>query len=425
MKRLRNSLIAATLLIASAHALEPRTWIVIDGRTVDGELQKVSGNLITILDKDGKQLQLDKSALSIGDNEYIKEYFPDAKAVLGGAVVAHLPEPAKLAKIDPKTFKPGGVFHMVEETWDVLETPHFKVMFQKPVEPKDTAELAERMWFDAAYVHATLPNKFNGVKMAIFLAPTDAHYDRIGKWYADIIAKLDGEQNAASAASIRSTWPPSASANMRLTSDIARANGVMEYARVFRAYRKGPSAAAKPELIRGVWEPFYVHCLADDMIEVQAGGVSEFGAKGYYALTTGHAYFKEVSLTGKCQTGLLRSQSQTGLDVSTVGGLADPRSWPSELKKLVRKGEVKATFESLTLLSREGADAKGNVLAYAWARYLQHSLPFLAAYNKLVQRISTSNQVPEPDDLAKIYGFPTAAAMEADFQKWLQSPEFH
>ena len=161
------------------------------------------------------------------------------------------------------------------------------------------------------------------------------------------------------------------------------------------------------------------------MISVQGGGVSDFGAKGYFAITSGHAYFKEVSLTGKCETSLLRSVSQTGQDVSTVGALKDPRTWPSELKKLVRKGDVKATIETLTLLTREAADPKGNVLAYSWARYLQHTQPFLSSFNKLIQRISTSNQVPEPGDLAKIYGFSTAAAMETDFQKWLQSPEFH
>ncbi len=425
MKHLRYSLIAAGLLIASAYGLDPQTWIVIDGRIVEGELQKVSGNLVTILGKDGKQLQLDKASLSIGNNEYIKEHFPEPKSLLTSTTSTRLPEPAKLAKIDTKTFKAGGIFHILDETWEVLETPHFKVMFQKPVDPVDTAELAERMWFDAAYVHSTFPSKFTGVKMAIFLAPTDSHYDRIGKWYADTVAKVGGEQNEAVAAKIRSTWPPSASGNMHLIGDIARVQGVMEYARVFRAYRKGKSAAAKPEPIKGVWEPFFVHCLANDMIEVQAGGVPQQGAKGYFALTTGHSYFKEVSLTGKSETGLLRSQSQTGLDVSTVGGLADARTWPVELKKLVRKGEVKATFETLTLLTREGADPKRNVLAYSWARYLEHTHPFLAAYNKLVQQINDTNQVPEPDYFAKFYGFSSGAAMEADFQKWLQSPEFH
>ena len=64
------------------------------------------------------------------------------------------------------------------------------------------------------------------------------------------------------------------------------------------------------------------------------------------------------------------------------------------------------------------------MLAYGWARYLQSSIPKLANFSKLVARIGTSRQMPEPDDFAKIYGFKSAAEMEADFQKWLVSTEF-
>ena len=48
----------------------------------------------------------------------------------------------------------------------------------------------------------------------------------------------------------------------------------------------------------------------------------------------------------------------------------------------------------------------------------------VAAFSKLAGRISTSNQMPEPEDLAKIFGYANAAAMEADFQKYLLSTEF-
>ena len=97
---------------------------------------------------------------------------------------------------------------------------------------------------------------------------------------------------------------------------------------------------------------------------------------------------------------------------------------PSELKKWIRKGEVKPTFESINLLTREGTDPKGLVLAYGWARYLESTLPKLNHFNKLVQRVAVSQQMPEPDDFAKIYGFNSGMEMEADFQKWLAGPEF-
>jgi hypothetical protein len=410
------------LVISSAIGAESRTWIVTDGRVVVGTLQKVAGNTVFLVDGEGKVGQFERSTLSLGDNEVIKAAFPEGKAPMGGVVVSRMPEPAKLAKIDTKAFKGGGIFHLGTESWEVLETAHFKVIYQKPVDPKDVAELAERMWFDAAYVYPAFSSQFSGVKMAIFLAPTDGHYDRIGKWYGEMLAK--GGQGAE-AIRMAAVWAASGSASMFLPSEVASGQGVMEYARSMRAYRKGGSAAAKVELIKGVWEPFFVHCLAEDMIHVQAGGLVPNGRKGYYALCTGHAYYKEVDLTGKCESGLVRTQSISGKDVSTVGGLADPNHWPGELKKLVKKGEVKATLETIRLMTLEGADAKANVLAYGWSRYLERSLPALVAYGKLLGQIRSGHQMPEAEELAKIYGFSTATAMEEDFQKWLQSPDFH
>ena len=424
--RIASTTLAALVLSPFAYSLEPRTWIVADGRIIEGELQKVSGNLVSILDTTGKQVQLDKSSISIGDNEYIKENFPDAKASGVGFAsgnTVQLPQPAKTAKIDTKAFKMNaGTFSMADDSYDIMETPHFKVMYQKPVDPRDTGELAERMWLDTAFFHATFPQKFRSEKMAIFLAPTDSHYDRIGQWYANLLGKAGQEESAVK---IAATWPQSAAGGMNLTSAIARENGVMEHARVFRAYHKGASAAQKPELIRGVWHPFFVHCLASDMLDVQAGGVSGFGAKGWYPVDTGNSYYKEISLTGKTETSLLRARSVTAQDVGSIGGFKDAKNWATELKRLVRKGDVKPTLENIYLITLDGADAKANVLGYAWSRYLQSTLPKLAAFNKLIQRVSVSHQMPETEDLAKMYGFPNGAAMEADFMKFLTSAEFH
>jgi hypothetical protein len=417
--------VLAVSLASSALALEPRTWIVLDGRIIEAELQKVSGDAVSLLDTTGKQIQLDKSWLSVGDNEYISEYFPNAKpAGIGFAsgTAVQLPQPAKTAKIDTKAFRlNAGTFALSNDSFDIMETPHFKVMYQKPVDPRDVGELAERLWLDAAFSHATFPLKFRSEKMAIFLAPTDSHYDRIGEWYAGLYSKA-GRQEIAT--KISAIWPRTASSSLQLTNDVAKQQGVLEHARVFRAFRKAASPTQRPEMIRGVWTPFNVHCLAGDMLDIQGGGVSEFGAKGWYAVENGHAYYKEIFLTGKTETSLVRSQSASGRDVNSIGGFSDVRNWAAELKRLIRKGDVKPTIENIYLLTLDAADAKGNVLTYAWARYLQSSLPKLAAFNKLIERVSASHQMPEPADLAKIYGFENAAAMEADLLKYLTSTDF-
>src|SRR4051812_13929305 len=155
-----------------AHALEPRTWVILDGRVIEAELKKVSGAQVTLLDKDNRQVVLDKSQVSIGDLDYIKENSPEDKSsgfVARSGPAPALPNPAKSAKIDPKTFvKAPGTFSInAGEPFQVLETPHFKIMYNKPADPGDLAELAERLWLDTAFFHSTFAQKFRQRKMAI------------------------------------------------------------------------------------------------------------------------------------------------------------------------------------------------------------------------------------------------------------------
>ena len=423
MNRLHIALATGLLLTAGAWALEPRTWVLLDGRVFEATLENVQGNFVKLIGQDGQPLQIDRALVSIGDNDYLQETFPDAKppASTAGTGANPMPLPGKLAKIDQRTFQSAPAsFQMPTDTWDVLETPHFKVLFQKPVDPRDCAELAERLWLDAAYVHATFPQKFAGSqKMVIFITPTDDHFGRLGTWYE---AALKQAGNDEAARKVAATWAQSAAGTIDLTPELTRQYQVLPGAQVFRATRKGPGQ--RPDVMKGVWQPLWIHCLSGDLLDIQAGTVSSFGAQGLFALFSGQAYYKEVTYTGRSDTSLLRTQSASGRDVSTVGGLADSAHWPGELKKLIRKGDVKPTLENVYALTRETADAKSNVLAYAWARYLQSTPPRLACFSKLFQRISTSHQIPEPADLAKIYGFDSAAALEADFAKYLASPEF-
>ncbi len=413
-----------------ARALEPRTWVIIDGRTVEAELKKVSGDQVTLLDGQSRQIVLTKSMLSFGDLDYIKENSPEDKSsgfTAKSMVKPVLPNPAKQAKIDAKTFsKAQGVFAIdVGEPFQILETPHFKVMYIKPADPGDVAELAERLWIDTAFFHSSFGQKFRQRKMAIFLCPTEEAYRYVGEWFVGLM-RAAGQND--SAAKIAATWPQSAAGTVLLPRDIADKNGVLEEARVFRAYKPTGSTQSRPEIIRGVWDSFRTHCLAKDLLRVQSGYVQSFGAKGYFAITAGHAFYKEILLTGKSETSLLSATSSSSGGVGSVtsaGGFKDARNWAQELKKQVRKGDIKADLENLFLHDQESADEKTNVLSYSFARYLENSPEHLSAFNALIQRISTSGQMPEPDDMAKIYGLADGKALEADWIKYITGPDFH
>ena len=417
--------------VTPARALEPRTWVVIDGRTVEAELKKVSGDQVTLLDGQSRQIVLTKSMLSFGDLDYIKENSPEQKASGGFAPTSTmkpaLPNPAKLARVDPKTFtKSPDVFSIeIGEPFQVLETPHFKVMYIKPADPGDVAELAERLWVDTAFFHSSFGQKFRQRKMAIFLCPTDESYRYVGEWYAGLM-NAAGQKEAA--AKITATWPKSAAGTVHLPRAIADKNAVLEEGRVFRAYKPTATTQARPEMVRGVWDSFRTNCLASDLLRAQAGYVQSFGAKGYYAITTGHAFYKEILLTGKSETSLLSatmSGSGSVAGLNSAGGFKDARNWAQELKKQVRKGDIKADLDNLFAHDQENADEKINVLAYSFARYLENSPEHLSAFNALVQRISTSGQMPDPNDIAKIYGLADGKALEADWIKYIGGPDFH
>lgn len=412
----------------TAAAAEARTWISLDGRTLEAELVRRLGPEVELRDADGRVFKVALSALSFGDQEYINEFAPEDKtkslAPLGGGTAKpKLPNPAREAKIDTKGYKKdAGTFPVNNHTYSVCETPHFKILYIKPMDPMDVAELAERLWLDTAFFHSTFAAKWKDRKMAVMLVNDQQAYEYVGEWYAGLIKETG---NLDAAGKIRATWPRSAAGIVNLPANMADQNGVITRMRVFRAFEPGRSASesSRPNLIKGVWIPFRTHCLASDMLEIQAGGLSGIGAEGSFALFNGHAYYKEILLTGKSETNLLRAVG-TNNDVTDVGGFKEARTWSAELKKRVKKGDAKTDLAALFKKDTESADEVTTVLAYSFARFLQSTQERLASFNKLCERISTSNQIPEPGEIAKFYGLEDAAALEKAWSEYILSPEF-
>jgi len=410
-----------------AAAAEPRTWISIDGRTTEAELVRRMGPEVELRDVEGRVFKVALTALSFGDQDYVNEFAPENKGgslpTLGAsAAKPKLPNPAREAKLDTKAFKKeAGFFPVNNHTYTVCETPHFKVLYLKPVDPMDVAELAERLWLDHAFFHSTFAQKWKDRKMAIMVVNDEQAYEYAGSWYADMIEETGDKESAGK---IRATWPRSASGTINLPPSMAEQNGVITRMRVFRAFEPGAyGEKTRPNFIKGVWIPFRTHCLASDMLQIQAGGISGIGAEGSFAVFTGHAYYKEILLTGKSETSIVRAVG-TRNDVSDVGGFKDAKNWAAELKKRVKKGDAKTSLTDLFKRDSENADEMTTVLAYAFARFLQSSQEKLGSFNRLCERISTSNQIPEPDELAKFYGLEDGAALEKAWVAYMLSPEF-
>ena len=424
------------LPVPTASALEMRTWLSIDGRMLEAELVRQVGNDVELRDKDGKPIKLAKSSLSFGDLDYIEENAPADTATksLGSAPAtkSKVPSPAKEVKVDTKTFKKeAGDFKINSRTYRVCETPHFKVMYMRPVDPIDMAELAERLWVDTAFFHSTFIPKWHDRKMGIILVSDDEAYGDVGSWYADMIGGT-GQPNAKDEAErMRKTWPETSAGTVQMPAAQADEKGIFSDVTVFRAYTipatidaNGKITKGKPQLVKGVWDSFRTHMIAHSMLSTQSGSLNSTSKEGNFAIFAGFAFYKEISLTGKCGTNLIGTKG-TSKDVTTSGGFQPDKNWPTELKKMIRKGgEWKPSLTTLFAATSESPSTPDIVFSYAFNRFLQSTPGRLTAFNKLCQKIDVANQVPGLEEIAKLYGYDSAPALETAWVTWMDSGEF-
>ncbi len=427
---IRRSLFAAAgalalfLSVQYSAALEMRTWLSIDGRLLEAELVRVVGDKVELRKKDGAVVQVPKSALSFGDLDYVAENAPadKTKAALGSSTgpKPKLPNPAKDVKIDKTQFKKeAGDFKINSRTYRVFETPHFKIMYMKPTDPGDLAELGERLWLDTAFFHSTFIPKWSERKMAVILVNDQEAYEDVGSWFADMLASSGNKEGAAR---VRATFPKSASSTLYMPPADADAQAVFAEVRVFR------TTDQRRQTVRGVWDPFRTHTLASSLLDVQAGNVTGASPEGSFAIFTGHAFYKEIQLTGRSETNLIGVQG-SGNDVGSAGGFKDAKDWAPELKKLIRKepemwGPEKNIKEIWSMKSADGANTRNIVFTYAFSRFLQSAPERLSAYNRLCEKIDVSNQVPTLDEIGKLYGYESEALFIKAWVAWMDSSDF-
>ncbi|MDB6069644.1 MAG: hypothetical protein JWL81_815, partial [Verrucomicrobiales bacterium] len=225
------SLALAFLPAGRLQALEPRTWISLDGRTIDAELIKTEGDIVLLKDKAGTTLKVPRAALSFGDLDYIAEFAPEEKTsgfASKPTGKVKVPSPAKEMKFNNKSIvKDAGEIKIAGLSFRYAETPHFKVLYSKGFDPSDTAELAERLWHDTAFFHASFAGKFKDRRMAIVLADNAKEFPKLGEWYYEIIS---GTGNTEAATATKNAWPKLSSTSINLPAETADQNGLLSSA---------------------------------------------------------------------------------------------------------------------------------------------------------------------------------------------------
>lgn len=415
MKRTPALWLIASLCLPALHAAETRIWTSRKGSTVEAELLKQDGVNATLATKEGKQLVLKLDDLSLADRQFLVE--------VGGAdpkilVTGELGEPEKQVRIDSATIKKEKEEKLVfgsesEAEFEITESEHFVIASAGDVRPQAAAETAERMWHGMAFQHMNFRRDWEGKKMLLILAEKREAYAALGRWYQEFLRGQDaGEQ----AVQVSKTWDQTGSTSIGLPEEIIKRFNLFPESTVFNV--KDGSAYKKP------MTPFLVHCLASGLLAKQMGNVSSYGSEGFFALLHGHAFYKEISLAGKSETNLLAAGESSGDELSTKKGFEDGTSWARELKSLVRKGDIKPQLEPMLKWTINELKPEQLVMIYAFAAYMESTPARLNSFAAMVRRIESSNQVPAPVEIAKLFGFDSVEAFDADWLLFIKEGPF-
>ncbi|MGA0846634.1 MAG: hypothetical protein ACO3RV_08850, partial [Luteolibacter sp.] len=352
--------------------------------------------------------------LSRADRQYLVEGGGmDASIITSG-------EPGlveKEARLDSKTFKrldePLVFPESSAASFDLFETPHFLIGWAGDVRPQAIAETAERLWHGMAFVHMNFRRDWGDGKMLILLAEDREVHRALGEW---LVNHLNSQNQADAANSAKATWERTGSTSIPVPEQIIDSHRVFPSALVFNVKDKG--------MYRKDLSPFPTHGIAGRLLSKQMGGVSSFGSEGYFAITTGHAYFKEISLAGKSETSLLTVEGSMQDEIGSKRGFEDGTSWARSLRSLVRTGKVNANLEELLKWKPEALNPERLVLIYSLAYYMQSDWQRLAAYARMVRRVESNNQIPPANEIASIFGFDSVEKFNEDWTLFIKEGKF-
>lgn len=398
----------------AVHAAETRTWTSRKGSNLEAQLLKVEGQEVVLLTPESREIKLKVEDLSLADRQYLIEYGGASPEVVAGG---ELGEPENEVKIDTKTFKklekPLLLEGSTELSFELLESEHFLIA-TTGVRPQAMAETAERMWHGMAFEHMNFRKDWGDKRDLIFLVDDPEIYKSLGKWYGDYLVTQKVDQDTLNR--VGATWGEVGSTSMALPEALVSERNLHSRATVFNI--KDDDRFKKP------MSPFPVHVIAGDLLGQQLGGVSNFGADGYFAVMTGFAYFKEIHLTGKTETNLIDVSGSQFDEITKKSGFEDGKSWAKTLRTLVKRDKVKPDFEQMMSWSAQQLDPEKLVLIYSFAYYCNSTPERLSGFANLVRRVESSKQIPEPIEFARIMGFDSVEALQKDWVEFVVSTSF-
>lgn len=405
--------LAFTCAVPSAPAADEREWMSRRGGTIIATLASASGDDVVLVTPESREIRLKAADLSLADRQHLIEF--------GGADASIITEgdpgtPEKDVRLDSSTMNRRAEKLSLGEgsqgTYDVLETPHFWIATAGGVRPNGLAETAERLWHGMAFQHMNFRKDWGDRKMLIIAVEDRNAYEELGKWVMSEVAKFDPEAPGRIAA----TWNRVGATVIGLPREMAEENKLMPRAQVFNV--------TDDSRYRRAMGPFQINCLSGLLLTHQMGGVSSFGAEGYFAVSTGHSYYKEILLGGKSETNQLSVEGTGNDEISSKSGFEDGRSWARTLRTMVRRGDLKLDLAETLSWAAADLDPAKLVTIYAFSYYMQSDAQRLSAYSRMIRRIESSNQIPEPIEIARLFGHETVDAFNADWTDFVVNGRF-
>lgn len=396
-------------------AAESRIWTSRQGTTNEAELLKADSTGATLVTKDAKQLTVKFEDLSLADRQYLVEYAgADAKILTAG----ELGEPEKQVRIDSSTIKkrkenPLLLGEQSVSLFELTESEHFLIASAGDVRADAAAETAERLWHGMAFQHMNFRRDWGDKRMLVILAEKRDSYAAIGQWYQDV---LNSKGASDAATRVKVSWDKLGSTSLSLPDEVTKPHNLLAQSLLFNV--------TDSSRFKKAMSPFVIHSIAGALLTKQLGGVSSFGAEGYFAITTGFSYYKEITLGGKSETQILSVTGSQNDEIGSARGFEDGSSWARALKAEVRKDKIKVELEPMLTWTAENLKPAQLVLIYSFSCYLQSTPQRACAFASMVRRIESSNQIPPAIEIAKTFGFDSVEALNTDWALFIKEGKF-
>lgn len=418
----RLALLCLLAQFSPLRSAELRTWTSSSGTTIEAKFQKLDDKEVHLLTPESKIIKVRVKDLSLADRNHLVEYAEADRKILTEVDLTVPEEDIRFNKKTLKTLdKKMGFGDRTDLSFDLLESDHFLIATTGRFRPQPLAEMAERLWHGMAFQHMNFRQDWGDKKMVVIVTTDEEVYEALGKWYGEWLLKNITEADRAQEAANRigNLWMKIAGTSIQLPKEQQENFNAFDTAKVFRIQNGDDSSYKK------VFGPFPTHGLAEMLLDHQMGGISEISPTGYFALSTGHGYFKEIQLAGRSETQMLDATVYEGDDEFTsASGFKDGRSWAKTLRKMVRQGDVEPNLEKLLAYKSADLTPEQLVLIYSFSYYMQSDSARLTAFADMIRRIESNNQVPAPIEIAKIFGFETVEAFQADWIEFIKSSKF-